>query len=188
MRLNWYGLVVLSLALLLPAAPSLAQVVNQNFVITDSTDPDTKATIVHTNATNSGTGQTVCRNGTSTVTISGATTHPEFVQFKKNTAKMDQKALGNFPTIRVVGAVGLVFNVVLTCTSAEYKSSINNAPQVSAGKFEVRAEGCTGLTQARIDYLANTCAADTANTTIEFTIDGTTIESLRIRGAGTTAL
>jgi hypothetical protein len=187
MRSNGLRAGVLALALLLPATGSLAQVVNQNFTITDSTDTDTRDALVHTGATNSGTAQTICRNGTSTATVTVATTHPESVRFKKNTVKMEQKALGNDPTVRVQGAVGLVFNVLLTCTSASYTSSVDNAPNVSAGKFDVRADGCTGLTQARADYLLATCAADTANTTIQFELDGTTVNKLRIRGAGTTA-
>ena len=76
MRVNGCGVIVLSLALLLPAASALAQIVNKNFVITNPSDPDTTATVTHTGASNTGIGQTICRNGANTVTISVATTHP----------------------------------------------------------------------------------------------------------------
>ena len=176
---------MLALALLLPAAAARGQGVNRNFVITDSTDSDTTATANHSGASNSSTVQTICRNGSNTVAVSGATTHPDFIRLVKNTTKLGQTGLGNPVTMRVVGAGALVFNVVLTCITAEVETSVNNASNVSAGKFQMEAETCTGLIQARIDYLRDTCAADVENTTIRFTLDGTTIEKVRIKGAGT---
>lgn len=184
-QVNGIGGAVLALALLLPAAPALAQVVNRNFNITDSTDADTTATANHSGASNSSTVQTICRDGANTVTVSGATTHPDFVRLVKNTTRLGQTGLGNPVTMRVIGAGAVVFNVVLTCITSELQTSVNNATNVSAGKFQVEAETCTGLNDQRINYLNDTCLADVANETIKFKLDGTTIEKLRIKGAGT---
>ena len=180
-----YGAVVLALALLLAPASALGQVINRNFTITDSTDSDTTAVVNHSGASNSGVAQTICRNGSNTVTISGTTTHPDSVRLVKNTTRMGQTGLGNPVTARVIGAGGLVFNVVLACITSELETFVNNASNVSAGKFQLQLETCTGLTDPRITYLNDTCLADAANTNIKFTIDGTTLEKLRIKGAGT---
>jgi hypothetical protein len=186
MRVNGCGVVVLSLALLLPAASSLAQIVNTNFVITDQSDPDTKATVNHTGASNSGTGQTTCRNGSNTVTLSVATTHPEYLRFKSNTVTMSQGTLGNSPTVRVIGAGAQVFNVVLTCTSASYRSYVNNEPWANSGTFQVQAASCTGLTSTQATYLNDTCTADVTNTTLRFSIVDTLLKIFAIKGKGST--
>jgi hypothetical protein len=188
MRVNGWGVIVLSLALLLPAASSLAQIVNKNFVITDLSDPDTKATITHTGASNSGTGQTTCRNGSNTVTLSVATTHPEYLRFAKDTVTMSQGALGNYPTVRVVGAGAQAFNVVLTCQSASFRSYVNNEPFKNAGTFQVQAASCTGLTLVRATYLNDTCSADTTNTTLRFSVVDAILEMFAFKAKGSTAL
>jgi hypothetical protein len=181
--------IVVALALLLPAAAALAQVPNANFKITDLSEPDTTATVNHTGASNSGTGQTICRNGTSTVTVSVATTHPESVRLAKNTATMSQGTLGNFPAVRVVGAGAQVFNVVLACDSASFKSYINAEPFKNFGSFQVQGVNCTGLTEARANYLRDTCAIDVNNTTIQLTTDGAVVEKVSIKvKKGSTAL
>jgi len=187
-RVNGYEAVVLSLGLLLlSAASSLGQVVNENFIITDMAEPDTKGTANHTGASNSGTGQTTCRDGSNTVTVSGVTTHPEFVRLAKNSASMKQGSIGNLPTLRVIGAGAQVFNVVLTCGSAAFESNVNNAPNVNIGVFQVQGANCSGLTEARASYLHDTCTADVDNKTIKISIDGAIIEKLTIRGKGSTA-
>ncbi len=187
-RVNGCGVVFLSLALLLPAASSLAQIVNKNLVITDLSEPDTTAAITHTGASNSGTGQTICRNGSNTVTISVATTHPEYLKFAKNTVTMTQSSLGNYPTVRVIGAGAQVFNVVLACESASFKSYVNNQPNMNAGTFQVQGASCTGLTLTRATYLNDTCTADVTNTTLKFSVVDAILESFAIKAKGTTAL
>ncbi len=186
-RVSGYGAVVLSLALLLPAASALGQVVNKNFTITDTEEPDTTGTANHTGTSNSATGQTICRNGSNTVTVSGATTHPEFLRLIKNTAKLSQGGRGNLPTLRVIGAGGQVFNVVLTCDAASFKSFVDNQPFTNTGSFQIQGENCSGLTEVRASYLNDTCAADVDNTSIQMTIVGAIIETLTIRAKGSTA-
>jgi hypothetical protein len=183
-----YGVVVLALALLLPAAAALAQVPNANYNITDLTESDTTGTVNHTGATNSGTGQTICRNATSTVTLSVATTHPESVRLMKNTASMSQGSAGNLPTVRAVGTGAQAFDVVLACASASFKSYVNAAPFKNIGNFQVSAANCTGLAEAQATYVRDTCAADVSNTTIRVTTNGAVIESFSIRAKGSTAL
>ncbi len=188
MRVNGYRAFLLSLALLLPAAPSLAQVVNQNFKIIDEVDPDTTAIGNFTGASTSGSGQTICRNVSDTVSLSIVTTHPEFVRLVKNTARLEQGGPGNLPTVRAVATGGQVFNVLLTCDAASIKLNVNNSPSVSAGSFQLQGENCIGLSDLRATYLANTCAADVDNTTIKLSVVGSTIEKFKIKGAGFTTL
>ena len=183
-RVNGLAAVIFSLGLLLPAASALGQVINRNFVITDATDADTTGAANFTAASNSATAQTICRNGSNTVTVSGATTHPEFVRLVRNTARLDQGGRGNLVTVRVIGAVGQVFNVVLVCEEAAIRTFVNNAPNIGAGDFRLQAKNCTGLSDVRAAYLNDTCAADVDNTTLRMTIVGTTIERLRLRGRG----
>jgi hypothetical protein len=187
MRVNGCAVVVFSLALLLPAAAALAQVPNTNFKITDLTDADTTCTLTHTGASNTGVGQTICRNGSNTVTVSVATTHPENVRLQKGTARMDQGTVGNLPTVRVVGTGAQVFNVVLTCSTATFKSFVNNAPFSNSGNFQVSGGNCSGLSDTRAAYLHDTCAADPTNTTITFTLNGAVVDKLAIKGRGNTA-
>ena len=185
LRVNGCGVVVLSLALLLPAASSVAQIVNKNVVITDQSDPDTKATVNHTGASNSGTGQTTCRNGSNTVTLSVATTHPESLRFTKNTVTMSQSNIGNFPTVRVVAAGALAFNVVLTCESASYRSFVTADPSKNSGTFQVQAASCTGLTRTRATSVTDTCTADTTNPTFTLSIVDAILERFAIKAKGT---
>ena len=180
------GATCLALALLLPAGPALAQAINKNLVITDSTDPDTTANISHLNASNSGTGRTICRQGSNTVTFSAATTHPDFVRLVANKGRMDQRVFGNFPTLRVQAAGAVVYNIVLACsTAATWRSDVDQRPNVNSGSFRVDGQNCTGLNQAQVDYFRNTCAADVDNTTIQIQTEGTTILRVRLRGSGT---
>lgn len=181
---NGYGAVVLWLALLLPAASALGQVPNGNVTITDSGEPDTTGAVNHTGASNSGTGQTICRDGSNTVTVSGATTHPESVRLGRNKSRLTQAALGNNPTVRVIGAGAQVFNVVVTCEAAKFRNNVNYASNVRAGKFVVDAKNCTGLTEARATYLNDTCTADVDNKTIKFKVEGSTITKLKLQGKG----
>ena len=183
-RVNGYGAVVLSLALLLPAASALGQVIDRNFTITDSGEPDTTATVNHTGASNSGSGQTICRNGSNTVTVSGVTAHPEFVQLVKNTARMMQGGLVNRPTLRVIGAGAQIFNVVLICEAAQFKSLVNAAASVNAGQFLVQGKNCTGLSETQATYLSDTCTADVDNQTLKYIIDGSLIRKLNLIGKG----
>ena len=183
-RLNGYGAAFVLLALLLPAASAFGQVPNGNVTITDSGEPDTTGPTNHTGASNSGTGQTICRNGSNTVTVSVATTHPERVRLGKNKTQMQQRSLGNYPTVRVIGAGAQVFNVVLACEAASYTSNVNLASSVRAGKFIVDGKNCTGLTEARATYLNDTCTADVGNTTIKFSIDVSTITKFKLQGKG----
>jgi hypothetical protein len=183
-RLIGCGAAVLLLALWLPATSALAQVPNGNFTLADGGEPDTTGVVNHNGATNSGTAQTICRNGSNTVTVSGATTHPESVRLANNKSSMEQRSVGNFPTVRVIGAGAQVFNVVVACDSAAYRSNVNYAPNVRAGKFSLDVKNCTGLTEARATYLNDTCTADVANTTIKFTIDVSTITKLKLQGKG----
>ena len=187
MRVNGCGVVVLSLALLLPAASSLAQIVNKNFVITDLSDPDTTATVNHTGASNSGTGQTICRNGSNTVTLSVATTHPEYLRFARNTVTMSQGTLGNYPTVRAIGAGAQVFNVVLVCKSASFSSYVNNEPFKNTGTFQLQAANCTGLTLTWATYLNDTCTADATNSTLKFSVVDAILERFAVKARGNTA-
>ena len=157
-------------------------------MITDQSDPDTTATVNHTGASNSGTGQTTCRNGSNTVTLSVTTTHPEYVRFKSNTVTMSQGTLGNYPTVRVIGAGAQVFNVVLACQSASFRSYVNNEPFTNSGTFQVQAASCTGLTLTQATYLNDTCTADVTNTTLRFSVVDTILEMFAIKAKGSTVL
>jgi hypothetical protein len=187
--LNGCGAALLSLALLLPAASALGQIVNRNFTITDNTEPDTTGTAGHIGASNSGTGQTICRNGSDTVTVSGATSHPEYVKLANNDARLSQgnssnPTEDNFPTLRVIGAGAQAFDVVLACEAARFTALTHGTVSVDTSRFEIRAKNCTGLTEMRVDYLNDTCAADANNTTIKLKTDGATISRLTLRAKG----
>jgi hypothetical protein len=110
------------------------------------------------------------------------------VRFKSNTATMSQSTLGNYPTVRVIGAGAQVFNVVLTCTSASFKSYVNNEPFSNTGTFQVQAASCTGLTLTRATYLNDTCTADVTNTTLKFSIVDTLLKMFVIKARGSTVL
>jgi len=181
------GVCIVALALLLPAASAFAQAVNKSVNITDSTEPDTTAVVNHTNAINSGTGQTICRNPdvpANTVTFSMATTHPDFVRLARARSRMEQRQAGNLPTVRVIGAGARVFNVVQTCIVATWRSDVDYRVNANTGSFRVDAQTCTGLTQVQIDYFRDTCAADVANETIQLETEGLTIQRVRLRGSG----
>lgn len=181
---NGTRVVVLSLLLVLPAASALGQIINQNFMIVDMNEMDTTGTVNATGASNSASGQTICRNGNDTVTVSCVTTHPEVVRLIKNTAKLQQGDVHNQPTLRVIGAGTQAFNVVLSCGRLAFASQINYRAIPSVGKFRVLGGDCEGLTEARATYLMDTCAADTENKTIRIRVDGPTLKSLKLRAKG----
>jgi hypothetical protein len=184
MRLNGCAVVVFSLALLLPAAAAVAQVPNTTFHITDQNDADTTCSLNQTGASNTGVAQTICRNGGNTVTISVATTHPESVKLQKATAQLEQGSAGNLPTVRVIGAGAQVFDVVLTCSAATFKSFVNNTSSSNSGAFQVTGGKCSGLSDTQAAYLNDTCAADTTNTTITLTLKGAVVDRFTIKGRG----
>lgn len=182
-----FGVCIVALALLLAAAPAFAQAINKSVNITDSTEPDTTAVVNHTNAVNSGTGQTICRDPdvpANTVTFSMATTHPDFVRLARARSRMEQRQAGNLPTVRVIGAGARIFNVVQACIVATWRSDVDSRVNANTGSFRVDAQTCTGLSQIQIDYFRDTCAADVANQTIQLETEGTTILRVRLRGSG----
>ena len=101
---------------------------------------------------------------------------------------MSQSALGNYPTVRAIGAGAQAFNVVLTCTSSSFRSYVNNEPSSNVGTFQVQAAGCTGLTLTRATYLNDTCTADVTNTAIKFSVVDAVLERFSLKVKGTSAL
>jgi hypothetical protein len=163
-----------------------AQVVNDEFLITDDDNPLTFAVMVADGIEYGVIVTGTCLNGDDSVVFYVDSLHPDKVKVKEGFAEVIQKRDGNPNLLGIVGAGGRNFEagIVGDCKSTLVKASVKTKKVPNTGKFKVVFKKCEStLEPDEVVFIEDTCDGQDE---IKGKIDEDTgeIKKLKIKGKG----
>ncbi len=186
MRLMRMGMALLFGAGLLFGTGASAQVVNDEFLITDDDNPLTFALMSAEGTEYAVFVAGTCLNGDNSVKFQVDSFHPDKVKVKEGFAEVIQKRDGNPNFMSIVGGGGMEFEagIVGDCKSTLTKASVKTKKIPNTGKFKVVFKKCEStLEPDEVVFIEDTCDGQDE---IKGKIDEDTgeIKKLKIKGKG----